>query len=587
MQSGTPLPLTVHLPFALQEQKLSAKTSLVGRPRRRGSKSPTCRITLVALGLAALTVGGSAIAQPATQATGVLRVRSTPHFSAIRVSPEREGQRVEGLLHDEQNAPVAGAKVQLPKGLRHRPCSGSSIVTDEQGHFCLWLAAGPDAAQLAFAGDEHFDPVNLQLSLQEVAPPPSLTVDTPHEWVVGRQDNTVRVLIDNAPAGSASQLRLRLLDAGGLELANFTAPVEGRTTLFAVAPEHLPAAGPLGVEVTLLSGATSELAKSAATIDLVAVVELVIHGLPESVRSGQEIAVTAEVTGDSKPLNSGWVEVRSNNQPLAIEPVRDGGADVKFELAGSREYTTQLSFQYVTEKPWFRPAPAALVPILVRGPLPWVHLPWAILAVAAGFWVMRTWRRPLRAVLQSLATASTGLVQSRIKQTSGPASAWSGLVRDAHDKQPLPGVMVLLHAPSLQAVSPLRNAVTDDGGRFVLDKVDSLPEGARLVFTSRTHSTLNQLAPGPCAMEVDLVDRRRTLLSAFHEWVAAGSLTRLLEPTPRDVVAHARRAGDTGSETWAEQVDRAVFGPTPPDGPTEEQLLRERPAPAQSGAKAR
>lgn len=558
----------------------------MGRARYCGSKTRILRITLASLLLTAAVVR-PVHAEPGTEAAGMLRVRSTPHFSAIRVSPEREGQRIEGLLHDEQNAPVVRAKVDLPKGHRFRPCEGSGVVTDEQGHFCIWVAVGPDVARLSFAGNAHFDPVSLQLSLQEAAPPPSLSIDVPREWVVGRQDNTVRVLIDNAPAGSASQLKLRLLDGAGVERAALTAPVEGRTTLFGVATEYLPAAGPLNLEVTLLSGASSELAKASSTIDVLAIVEVVVTGLPESVRSGQDLSIAVEARGDTQPLNSGWVEVRSNNQPLTIEPVEDGHAELHFELAGSREYATQLSFQYVTDKPWYRAAAPTLLPISVLGPLPWVHLPWAVLALGAGFWVMRTWRRPLRAVLQSLATTPALFAQARLKQTSGPASAWSGLVRDAHTKQPLEGVGVVLYAPSLHTAPPLRESATDSAGRFVLDQVASLPEGTRLMFTFTTHSTLNQLAPGPCAMEVDLVDRRRTLLSAFHDWASGASLTRLLEATPRDAALTARRASDTRTETWAERVDEAVFGPTPPDGQVEEQLLRERPAPLQSGAKSR
>lgn len=558
----------------------------MGRVRHRGSKTRIPRITLACM-LSGLLVSFPGWAERGPEATGVLRVRSTPHFSAIRVSPEREGQRVEGLLHDEQNAPVIHAKVELPKGQRFRPCDGSSVATDEQGHFCLWIASGPVVALLSFAGDAHFDPVSLQLSLQEAAPPPSLTVDVPREWVIGRQDNVARVLIDNAPAGSASQLKLRLWDASGAERAAFTAPVEGRTTLFAVAPEYLPSAGPVRLEATLISGSSSELATANSLIDVLAIVEVAVEGLPDSVRSGEELSLDVETRGDSRPLDSGWVEVRSNNQPLAIEAVANGRATLNLELTGSREYSTQLSFQYVTDKPWYRPSAPTLRNVSVLGPLPWVHLPWAALALGAGFWVMRTWRRPLRAVLQSLAEAPSRFGQGRLEQTSGPASAWTGMVRDAHTKEPLAGVSVVLYAPSLQAAVRLRDATSDPNGRFEMDKVTPMPEGARLMFTFKTHSTLNQLAPGPCAMTVDLVDRRRTVLSAFHEWASSSTLTRLLEPTPRDVAATARRVSDTRAEAWATRVDEVVFGPTPPDGPTEDQVLGERPPPPQSGAKAR
>lgn len=555
----------------------------MGRRRRRGSNSLVPRITLA---WSLLTSLGPSAAR-ADEATGVLRVRSTPHFTAIRVSPEGDGQRIEGLLHDERNAPVAGVGVELSKGQRFRACESGSAVTNEHGHFCLWTSTGADTTSLAFRGDSHFDPTTLALSLHDAAPPPSLSVDTAREWIVGRQDNSVRVLVDNTPADSDSQLRLRVLDDRGVEHMVLQDPVEGRTTLFRVAPERLPPAGPLRLEVTLISGTSSELAKTNTTIDAVALVEVTVERLPEKVRSGEEIAVTAVVSGDAQPLNSGWVEVRGNNQPLAIEAVNDGRASLRFELSGSREYSTELSFQYVSEKPWYRPSGTAQRPITVLGPLPWVHLPWAVLALGAGLWVMRTWRRPLRAVLQSLANNPTLFVQGRLEATSGPASEWSGVVRDAHTKQALAGVNVVLYAPSLHAARVLRESVTDSTGRFVLDRVEPLPEGACLMFTFETHSTLNQLAPGPCTMAVDLVDRRRTVLSAFHEWATRTSLTRVLEPTPGDVIATARRVSDTEAAAWAVRVDEAVFGPAALDASTEEQLLRERPAPAQTGAKAR
>lgn len=514
-------------------------------------------------------------------------MRSTPHFSALRVSPDGVGHRVEGLLHDEQNAPVVDARVELPKGQKFWPCNSGSVVTDEQGHFCLWVSLGADVAQVTFAGDSHFDPVSLRLSLAQAAPPPTLTIEVPSEWVVGQQDNMVRVLVDNPPAGSESQLQLRLLDTNGQERGAQTARLEGRATLFGVGAAALPSAGPLALEVTLLSGAASELARARANVDVVAVVDLSVEGVPETIRSGQSFTLVASTHGDSIPVNSGWVEVRSNNQPLAIEPVTQGTARLTLELPGSREYSASLAVQYVSDKPWFHPAPTLQRTVSVLGPLPWIHLPWAILAIGAGLWVLRTWRRPLRAVLATLAGAQNGGVKSQLKQTSGPATEWSGVVRDAHAKQPLAGVSVLLYAPGLHQVTRLREAITDARGAFRLDQLTPLPEGARLVFILKTHSTLNQLAPGPCAMEVDLVDRRRSLLTAFHEWVARGSLTQALEPTPQAIADLAGRTADAASATWAKQIDHAVYGPEAPDDILEERLLRERPTPSQTAAKGR
>lgn len=88
-------------------------------------------------------------------------------------------------------------------------------------------------------------------------------------------------------------------------------------------------------------------------------------------------------------------------------------------------------------------------------------------------------------------------------------------------------------------------------------------------------------------MHVELVDRRRTLLSALVDWARNSSLTQVGEPTPRTVANVAHRAQDEQTETWALEIDEAVYGPLPPDAGVEERLLRQRPVGPQSSAKGR
>ncbi len=518
-----------------------------------------------------------------SEASAVLRVRSTPHFTALRVWPDGEGARVEGFLHDEQNAPVVGARVHTTASSEYRPCSNQSMVTDEQGHFCLRFGSDVAGVALSFPGNLHFDSTTVPVSFERAVPPPSLAIDTSSEWFIGRRDNTVRVLVDNAPADAAPRVELRILAGQRSDPLVLTSPVDERRDAiggvadFIIDPTQLPPAGPIELEANLVSG-SSDLATAVTSLELVAVIDLSVSAIPDAVRSRQAFTLEVLARGDASVVNGGWIEVRDSEKPLAIEPVRDGSAQLTLELAGSREHSAELTIQYVPDVPWYRAGSPLVRDVVVLGPLPWVHLPWAILAIGAGLWVVRTWRRPARAILQSQRTTSPVPV-ARIDASSGPSRTWRGTVRDAHTKRPLAQVRVVLHAPTLHAVTPIGEAVTDNEGKFDLPEVAAVPEGARLLFTSKDHSTLNQPAPGPCVLEVDLVERRRTLLAAFHAWVRSRSLTQLVDPTPQLAATTARSLSDSSAESWSLRIDEAVYGPVAPDGVAEEQLLRERPGP--------
>lgn len=563
----------------------------MGLHRSTSAARRPCRPIVLALALTFQLPSAFAQTGVNSEASAVLRVRSTPHFTAIQVWPDGGGHRIEGFLHDEQNAPVTDAKVHVGASRWYRACPNNAPVTDEQGHFCVWIGEGPTSVTLSFAGNLHFDPTTLAVSVERTVPPPSLAVEVEREWFVGRADNTVRVLVDHAPANESPKVRLRVLDASGREWSLFTVEPEARqdargaAAVFDLTPSRLPPAGPLTLEASLIAG-DSEFAKTTNTIDLIAIVDVSVDSMPSEVRSGQPFTLHVSATGDSSVVNGGWVELREENVTLAMAPLTSASAQLDVELAGSREHTAVLELQYVSDKPWYRAGQPLRREVVVLAPLPWLHLPWAMLALGAGLWVVRTWRRPARAMLQSLLSPASDNLP-RLKTTGEPSRSWRGTVKDAHSKTPLPGVHVALLAPQLKTTSALREAVTDVTGSFDLAELVGVPEGARLVFTSSHHSTLDQLAPGPCVMEVELSDRRRTLLAAFHDWVRGRSLTRVVDPTPREVAATARRMADAPAESWSLHIDEAVYGPQPPDGAQEAHLLEARPGPAVSAARAR
>lgn len=540
---------------------------------------------LVALGL--FHFCASSQAASVNEAPGLLRVRSAPHFATLRTSPESQGHRVDGFLQDEQNAPVAGARIEPVDAVRSRPCQATSAVTDEQGRFCLWLESGGDLAKLKFVGGEHFEPAQVQLSLAQLAAPPTLTLQTSPEFLIGQQENPVRIVVEHPPSSAEAQLQLRLFDSRQTELGTLRSPLDAGQATFSLGAPFIRTPGPLTLEATLLSGTAGELAKASTQVDAITIVSVQVADLPPKVRAEEAFPVNVSTTAGGAPVDAGWVEVRSGALPVAIGPVVSGHANVQVTLSGSRRHNAELSVHYVAADPWHRPGAPVLHQVEVLGPLPWLHLPWAVFALGAGFWVLRTWRRPMRAVIQTLSNLAGASPRAGARAASGPRSDWSGVVQDAHTRQPLTGVKVSLTAPALKTALVLHETVTDEYGAFVLPGMP-LPEGARLLFTLKTHSTLNQAAPGPCVLEVDLVDRRRTLLAAFHEWIRATPLTPPhFEPTPQCVATSARHASDSPSESWAVRIDEAVFGPTPPDEALEQRLLQERPAQAQSSAKAR
>lgn len=523
-----------------------------------------------------------------SEASALLRVRSGTQFTAVRVVADGDEHRVEGLLHDEQNMPVSNAPIHVSGGVKHGQCYGRSSTTNSSGQFCFRLTSFAQQVTLAFAGNGHFDPTTWTGAIDHTTPEPAVTLQTSSEWLAGHQGNSVRVYVDHAPSDS-SQVELRVSRPDEPPFLSLVGALErredapGHAVTFDVDPSSLPPAGSLRLDANLVSGET-KLATVAQAVDLIALVHVVPGELPKSVRSGQTFTLDVSLAGDAAPIDSGWVEIQQDQRPLAIEPVTGGRASISLQLDGSREHVTELQIQYVPETPWYRANPPLRSELVVLGPVPWLHVPWAVLALGAGIWVLRSWRRPARSLLRPLFASDTPRT-ARIKTTAEQTRLWRGSVRDAHTLEPVPNVHVALRVPSLSSTAPIRETRTNANGEFALDELAPLPEGTKITFTSNRYSTLSQLAPAPCGMEVELVERRRTLLAAFLEW--ARPLTRENEPTPQHAAATARRLSDAQAESWALQIDQAVYGPEPPDGHAEQLLLAQRPASAQSSAKAR
>jgi hypothetical protein len=98
--------------------------------------------------------------------------------------------------------------------------------------------------------------------------------------------------------------------------------------------------------------------------------------------------------------------------------------------------------------------------------------------------------------------------------------------------------------------------------------------------SARFHSALVSPVPAFGVVRIDLVTRRRHLLSRLTRWAhQKPSFGRArAEPTPGEVERHARRARHEEVADWAQAVEAAAFGPVPVDEGAEREVVRREPA---------
>jgi hypothetical protein len=161
-----------------------------------------------------------------------------------------------------------------------------------------------------------------------------------------------------------------------------------------------------------------------------------------------------------------------------------------------------------------------------------------------------------------------------------PRGGWRGRVLDAHDGAPVAGARVAITGPAFGGGGRAATTTTDDEGRFELPHVDGAnAEGAQIETTARWHARLARPLPIPGYVAIHLVSRRRALLERLVEWARRRGRpwADAGEPTPGHVVrvAKDRRARDV--EGWAKAVERAAYGPEPPDEGAEAEVREREP----------
>lgn len=575
---------------------------------RSGARPCQIRVMNRGLGLAllgiVLTLGEPLRADP------VLRVRGGVRFEASAMAA---GGRtlVVGTLVDDTGRPVSEGLVHL-RGMsadgtaaalpRPEACAGSSeagtlgpgsdsgtpsLRSDRAGRFCATFVSDVPAIELRFHDPRGFFDDGVHKLIAEATRQgielrfvPSLTtLDLQRE--AQRIEVAVRAPSPLFTASAPLPIALYAVTARGEELlAQGTCPT-GASTGLTFASSRIKAPGPL--ELAVRFAGSDGLQPAEARIRLVATtrVQLALSRTPERADPSEGIAIDVALGSSAGAVTSGSVEARLGGQTVGISRVDRGSAHVvaRFVRRGAR---AELELRYLPSEPWW----VAGHPLAVTAELAprgrfgsWL---WLVAITALALWLVRGWRRPPR-----VPRAPSVLGEPRrppaaavvVVEADQSFAGWRGNVSDAHETTPVAGAEVSLFGPPPERALLVRTT-TDAEGHFELPGAD----GADLVFSASSpwHSEFTCPAPPHGRLRVDLVSRRRNLLTRLVRWAERrGPMGRGLgEPTPAEVVRQARRSKRPDVAEWAGAVEQTAFGPAPVDDQVESQVLSREPTDA-------
>lgn len=514
-----------------------------------------------------------------------LRVRGTPTFRAIRTQPTADGgYQVIGYVRDTFDQPLSGISVEL-EGAAGHPCEPATNISGPDGEFCFRVAATTGTrVGVAVAGTEFLDPARLDVQLDPSRAHFSLKVSVDDaEFDLSRPEHRVVVSLDaKVPSRETYPVRLRLLDAksGSATRVERTLAVSAsRNAEFTLDSAQLGAPGPalLRAEVSITN---QVLAQAQHEVTIVDTVTLEFAEDVGSVRpaTGFEVAISAN--GLSGAVNSGWVEATVGETSVGQAPVRGGRADLDLRFQAPRQEEIPMTIRYLPQEPYHRAGAPLTHSLRILPPPWWAQAPWIALAAFAAFWIVRAWRRPGR---QEAAgprpLAGQGKAEALLKRRLPDADAWSGLVIDAHSREPVSGAELRIDVPTVEKVLVAVRSTSGPDGAFRLDKVKRLPEGARLVVNSKNHSELKQPVPPLGELQVAIVERRRKLLADLTRW--AKSMGRpwagAEDPTPAQVARVAQLQGRDETSLWARELESAAYSREGPSEQVEVELTSRTP----------
>lgn len=516
-----------------------------------------------------------------------LRIRGESTFAVAQVAAADDGLLVSGSLRDDGDRAIAKAKIQL-EGAVSRPCSTSSTLTDSSGSFCFFVPGAyrspnnAPAVKLFFSGNDYFGPTDrrVELVVSDVRVNLRLELESPR-WDLSRETHQVSIVrTDEGSPRDRFPVQLSLIrnDEEPKPLTRATLDSEGRSSV-SLASSDLGAPGPVRLVAQIeTTGRPSPEAEVAVTLVSPVRIEWVTQ--PTEARPSSGFDTQVRVRSLHGPVNSGWIESHVGETVVGIGEVQAGVATVRSRFRATRRPSVAFSVRYLPEHPWWMPVNRLTAELKLLPPSPWQHLPWMALALGVIWWVVKTWRRPLRRRLRSPSSDPTAVKPRpgiRVLESDGPKTGWQGVVRDVHTQTPI-RAQVSLHVPSVdQAEACLARAECDALGRFELSEAARLPEGARLIVTAADYTTIEQAVPPPGRLDIGLMTRRRYLLEQLTAWATQRGAA-WSQATPRRVAKLAAKRGERSIERWALDIEDAAYGPRAP-GDRDERALKQRTPP--------
>jgi hypothetical protein len=557
------------------------------------------RGTLFGLALT-LTTEVALSASPVIQVRGAARVNATASSLDGAVV-------VTGSVIDDTGRPVGGATLELhavtadgtavllpPLGTcsdRPNTTPGTAagaradqpLASDSSGRFCATLLAEHASTIVIEFTDPRglFDASEQRVVLDHARRGVELRLaPTTATFELERENQRLQVSTHVVAAAPGLEPPLPLAvyvatKAGEALVAQGACPVDGATE-FDLSSSKLSGPGP--VELVLRFAGTPALQPAEARRRVLATarVRLELSRRPNAADPADGLQLDVAVGSAAGAVDGGSVEARLLGQTVGIGKVERGATRLVAQFP-RRGDSAKLELRYLPLEPWWQPGDPLNVEVALLSRARWVSLGWLSALGAIAVWLLWGWRRPQRTPdPRPAAEPRPPVAGVHLLKRQDDQPGWRGVVRDAHDGDPIAGAMVALLGPSPER-RLLSRVLTDRNGRFELDGPSD--KDLELAVSAHLHTDFSCPAPAHGELRVDLVSRRRFLVGRLVRWAERrGAFSHgRAEPTPGDLKRHGRKTRRDEVVAWASAVEAAAFGPDPVDETIEREVARREP----------
>ncbi len=573
----------------------SSKVSYVVAPmwcHERRPLRPAVSLMATVLGLGALSVNAGSVAA-ADSAAPTLKISGKASFMT-EARANGEGFEVRATLVDEVGRPLPGSEVRSHASaptdnatLRRcgEPRGEASdellLSTDKAGRICV-IVTGilSGSVELSFQDARGYLertsrvvqlPEGVATSFEVGFDPPvtTLSLDRPVQEL-----GLVARARGGASAPAAAELVLSMVaDGAERELGRAALDGLGEVHRLSLVSGSFGQPGPARLIGRLQTHGGEELAQASTAITRSVTVALHVGPPSADGTSATEpgASLTVQATSALGRAPSGVIEARSRGLSVAVARVRAGVGTLTLPAAPAALLGSSVTLEYVGEGAGWLSGPPIELRVLAPGPSYVRYAVWIAAAALAALAVVLGWRRPPRSRPPAAPIPPRSRASVEVLETFGVGGGYQGYVRDAHDGAGISPAVVSFIGPGSQG-TVLLQVRTASGGAFRVD--DSVfPPGTLVEVTAPLHAPLSAALPAPGVIELSLVSRRRALMERLVRWAERRGKpwTRPMgEPTPAEVAAVASNEAEPEVERWARDLERLVFGATPPDAASEQ-----------------